>query len=37
LMKDAEGLANVNRLFDDISKFTPEQLDALDDVPSMIS
>jgi phytoene dehydrogenase-like protein len=32
LMKDAEGLANVNRLFDDISKFTPEQLDALDDV-----
>ena len=32
LMKDAEGLANVNRLFDDMSKFTPEQLDALDDV-----
>ena len=32
LMKDPEGLANVNRLFDDISKFTPEQLDSLDDV-----
>ena len=32
LMQNADGMANVNKLFDDIAKFTPEQLDALDDV-----
>jgi len=32
LMKDPEGLAKVNKLFEDIATFTPEQLSALDDV-----
>jgi prolycopene isomerase len=32
LMKDAEGLANVNRMFEEMSTMTPEQLSALDDV-----
>jgi phytoene dehydrogenase-like protein len=32
LMKDPDGLAKVNKMFEDIAAFTPEQLDALDDV-----
>jgi phytoene dehydrogenase-like protein len=32
LMNDPEGLANVNRMFEEMSTFTPEQLSELDDV-----
>lgn len=32
LMNDPEGLANVNRMFEEMSTMTPEQLSALDDV-----
>lgn len=32
LIQDPDGLASVNKLFEDMAKFTPEQLSALDDV-----